>query len=180
VGLTVFQREIRELITFDFTLGYQNQDELRDRGVEVEASVRLSDRFSVNGNATYVRGRLTQGDGAGGTTQTEDFFRRPRTTGFLGLTYTANSPFTARLTASYTGERPDVYFDAAFERFETQLDPYLIVNAYAEYRFLKRQHLTVFADVRNLTDTDFTEVTGFGVLGVTPRVGVNWAFGVDQ
>jgi vitamin B12 transporter len=180
VGLTVFQREIRELITFDFTLGYQNQDELRDRGVEVEASVRLSDRFSVNGNATYVRGRLTQGDGAGGTTQTEDFFRRPRTTGFLGLTYTANSPFTARLTANYTGERPDVFFDAAFERFETQLDPYLIVNAYAEYRFLKRQHLTVFADVRNLTDTDFTEVTGFGVLGVTPRVGVNWAFGVDQ
>jgi vitamin B12 transporter len=173
-GLTLFQRHIEELITFDFTAGYQNQNELRDRGVEVEASARLSDRFLINGNVTYVKGRLTEADGMGGTTETDDFFRRPRTTGFLGLTYTATTPFTARLTAAYTGERPDVFFNADFERFETLLDPYLIVNAYAEYQFCPDRSLTVFGEVRNLTNTDFTEVTGFGVLGITPRLGVLW------
>ena len=67
-----------------------------------------------------------------------------------------------------------MYFDAGFNRFEVDLDPYLIVNAYAEYKLLRNRQLTVFGEVRNLTDADFVEVTGFGVLGVTPRVGVAW------
>ena len=174
-NLAVFQRNIRELIVYDFVLGYQNRDELRDRGVELEATARLHPRWTLSGNLTHVRGRLTSADALGTITETDEFFRRPRTSGFLGLTYAPTaSPFTARLTGTYTGARPDVYFDAGFNRFEVDLDPYLIVNAYAEYKLLRNRQLTVFGEVRNLTDADFVEVTGFGVLGVTPRVGVAW------
>jgi vitamin B12 transporter len=49
----------------------------------------------------------------------------------------------------------------------------LIVNAYAEYRLLKRENLRLFADVKNLTNADFVEVTGFGVLGTTIRLGAS-------
>ncbi len=175
-SLSVFQRNIEDIITFDFTLGYLNQDKLRDRGIELEANGRVSEHFSLNGNLGYVRGRLSSPDGQGGTTETEDFYRRPRATGLLGVTYRAQKPFTARLTAAYTGERPDVYFDAAFNQFTSELDAYVIANFYAEYKLFQDRSLTVFGEIRNLTDTDFTEVTGFSTLGITPRLGVAWTY----
>ncbi|PPK85451.1 vitamin B12 transporter [Neolewinella xylanilytica] len=174
-SLSVFQRTIEQIIIYGAE-GYANQDELRDRGVELEARSRLDRHFTVNGNFTFVQGRLSSPDGQGGTTESREFYRRPRVTGLLGLTFRAEKPFTARLTAAYTGERPDVYFDAGFNRFTTELDPYVLVNVYAEYKLLKQQNLTLFGEVRNLTDTDFTEVTGFSTLGITPRVGVAWTY----
>lgn len=174
-SLTVnaFNRLIKNVVTFDFALGYQNRDELEDTGVEFTGAGRISPRFTLNGNLSYVKGKLSQPDGNGGTTESDDFFRRPRTTGMLGLTYSAEGPFTASISAHYTGERPDVFFDENFASFEVALDPYLIVNAYAEYRLLKRKNLRLFADVKNLTGSDFVEVTGFGVLGVTVRAGAS-------
>ena len=174
-NVSVFQRNIERIVTYDGTLGYQNQDELRDRGVELEAAAPFGGRWRMDGNLTYVHGRLRSPDGAGGTTESSDFFRRPPVTGLLGLTYRAKAPFTARLTGAYTSKRPDVYFDADFSRVETQLGAYLIVNLYAEYELLKQRNLTLFGEVRNLTDTDFTEVTGYGTLGVTPRLGAAWS-----
>lgn len=171
LNVNAFQRTIEDVITFDFALGYQNRDELQDTGVEFTGAGKISPRLSLNGNLSYVKGKLSQPDGNGGTTESDEFFRRPRTTGMLGLTYSAKAPFTARLSAHYTGERPDIFFDENFASFEVELDPYLIVNAYAEYRLLKQEKLRLFADVRNLTNTDFVEVTGFGVLGVTARIG---------
>ena len=174
--LTLFQRNIDRIVTYDGTLGYQNQDELRDRGLELEGFTELGAGLNLTGNFTYVRGRLRSPDGQGGTTESEDFFRRPRVTGLLGLGYRASAPFSARITAAYTGDRPDVYYDAAFNAITTDLDPYVIVNLYAEYKLLDRRQLTVFGEVRNLTDTDFTEVTGYATLGVTPRIGVAWTY----
>ncbi|WP_116106877.1 TonB-dependent receptor plug domain-containing protein [Lewinella sp. IMCC34191] len=174
--VTVFQRQIDQVVTYDGTLGYQNQDELRDRGVEVEGFTDLSARFRLDGNFTYVKGQLRSPDGSGGTTESDEFYRRPRTTGLLGLTYRANQAFSARLTAAYTGERPDIYYDANFSPVTLDLDPYLIVNLYAEYKLLENRNLSLFAEIRNLTDTDFTEVSGYSTLGITPRLGVAWTY----
>ena len=174
LNLNAFQRVIKDVVTFDFAAGYQNRDELQDTGLELSGNGKFSDRFAINGNVSYVSGKLSQPDGNGGTTETDDFFRRPRLNGMFGLTYSAKRPFTARLSAHYTGERPDIFFDENFASFEVDLDPYLIVNAYAEYRLLKRENLRVFADVKNLTNADFVEVTGFGVLGTTVRVGASY------
>ncbi|CAH0999102.1 Colicin I receptor [Neolewinella maritima] len=176
IDLSVFQRQIEQLIVYDFTLGYRNRDEQRDRGVELEAQALLSKRVAISGNLSYVKGRLKAINDTGGVTETEDFPRRPRTTGFLGLTYTADSPFTARLSGTYVGERQDLIFDEQFIPIRPDLDAYLVVNAYAEYKLLRDRSLTVFGEVRNLTDSKFVEVTGFSTLGVTPRVGVGWVW----
>lgn len=170
--VTVFQREIKDVIIY--LSQYENQDKQLDRGVELTASGKLSNSFTLAGSLTYVKGRLSSFDFSGTPTETEDFFRRPRTTGNLGLTYTAvKSPFTARLSGHYTGERPDVWFAADFSRFEVELDPYFLVNAYAEYRFLKAENLRLFVDVRNLMNADFVEVTGFSTVGTVVRGGVS-------
>ena len=171
INFSAFQREIKDVITFDFAAGYQNQNELMDRGLELEGFYQFSQQFTASGSFSLVKGKLSSPDGTGGTTETEDFPRRPRTSGHLGLTFRAKSPFTARLSAHYTGQRPDVFFDGNFSRIDTELDAYLLVNFYAEYKLLKEQQLTLFTDVRNLTDTNFTEVTGFSTLGRMIRGG---------
>ncbi|WP_020567294.1 TonB-dependent receptor plug domain-containing protein [Neolewinella persica] len=172
LNFTAFQREIEDVIVY--TSNYENQDKQLDRGVELSAVGQVSKQFSLNGSLTYVKGRRSSFDFNGLPTETEDFFRRPRTTGNIGLAFNAaKSPFTARLSGHYTGERPDVWFDANFSQFEVDLDPYFLVNAYAEYRFLKAENLRVFLDVRNLTNADFVEVTGFSTLGTVIRGGVS-------
>ncbi|MFT6000025.1 MAG: vitamin B12 transporter [Neolewinella sp.] len=169
---TAFQREIKDVIVY--TSQYENQDEQLDRGVEFTASGQLSKQITLNGSLTYVKGRRSSVDFSGTPTETEEFFRRPRATGNLGITFnSAKSPFTARLSGHYTGERPDVWFDANFSRFEVDLDPYFLVNAYAEYRFFSAENLRVFFDVRNLTNADFVEVTGFSTVGTVVRGGVS-------
>ena len=139
--------------------------------MELTGFVGLGEQWRFDGGLTYVKGTLTAADGMGGTTETDEFFRRPRTTATAGLTFAARAPFLARLTGQYTGERPDVWFDPAFNRIETELEPYLLLNLYAEYRLLREENLKLFLDVRNLTDTDFVEVTGFSVQEITVRGG---------
>lgn len=172
MDLTLFQRNIEQLIVYEFQLGYLNRDNLRDRGVELEASALLGTRLSLSGNLTYVRGKLEQETAPGVIEETDEFPRRPRFTSFLGLTYRAESPFLARLTGTYTGGRQDLIFDEQFIPIRLTLDPYLIVNAYVEYRVLRERNLTVFGEVQNLTGAKFVEVTGFSTVGIVPRVGV--------
>lgn len=57
---------------------------------------------------------------------------------------------------------------------EVTLDPYTLVNLYGEYRFPKLR-AAVFADVRNLLDTGFTEVYGFKTAGFNIKGGLRVA-----
>lgn len=175
LGLTFFARAVDDIIVF--TDVYRNAGELTDVGVELTGSGRLGERFGLDGYLSYVRGRLNSVDFLGQPTETEDFFRRPRTTGRLSLTYDAPFPLTARLTASYVGDRPDILFDPNFVPIFIDLDSYFLLHAYAEYRFGEAENLRLFVDVNNLTDTDFVEVSGFGILGRTLRVGASAALG---
>lgn len=170
--LTAFQRRIENVIVF--FEAYSNRDELLDRGIELSGNHRFGEQFTLQGNLAYVKGRLSTRDFSGMPTEEDDFYRRPRASGALALTYAAaKAPFTARLSANYTGQRPDVWFDENFARFEVELNPYLLVNAYAEYRFLAAENLRLFLDVKNLTNTDFVEVTGFSTIGTVVRGGVS-------
>ena len=177
---TAFRREVDELIQFvNFTLGYQNSGDLRDLGIELEATAKITTAISAMGNFTYVSGELTADDGMGGSTVTDEFFRRPRSTGFLALHFapalrrntTTNRPLLLRLSANYSGERPDIFFNPDFTSTELTLDPFLLVNAYAEYTLEESARLTLFGEVRNLTDTDFVEVSGFTTQGTNVRFG---------
>lgn len=178
VSFTGFAREVQDLVVYAssvaFPFGrYENQGKLRDLGVEIEGRTRLGKQFTLAGNLTYVKGRQTSPDGMGGTVENDVFFRRPQTTGALHLTFQPNERFLARVTNLYTGERPDIFFDADFTPFLTDLDPYFLANAYAEYKFPKINSLMLFGEVRNLTDTNFVEVTGFTTQGITVRFGLS-------
>ncbi|MBC6996726.1 TonB-dependent receptor [Neolewinella lacunae] len=169
VGLTVFRRNIKDLILFTAT-GYTNQDRMRDWGMELDGQIRVTSHLSATANVSYLQGALISDDPAIPTV--DEFFRRPQFTGAGQVVFTAKSPFLARLGMTYTAPRPDIWFDADFNSFLSTLDPFVLVNAYAEYQFLPARNLTLFAEVRNLTDAEFVEVTGFGTQGINFRGGV--------
>jgi vitamin B12 transporter len=55
------------------------------------------------------------------------------------------------------------------------LDPYVLVNLYAEYGLFKQQ-VTLFGDVRNVLNSDFTEVYGYNTMGTALKVGAKVNF----
>ena len=61
-----------------------------------------------------------------------------------------------------------------FAREEVTFDPYALVNLYTEYR-LPAFRTAVFADIRNLLDTGFTEVYGFNTARFNIKGGVRVA-----
>ena len=176
-GITGFQRKIEEVVIYNFapgtpTDGYQNRDELLDRGVEFVVRAQVVPYLKLDANLTYVKGELSTLDFAGTDETVDEFPRRPRFTGFVGATYQATPKLLVRATASHTGERPDLRFNPDFSSTELDLDPFTLINLYAEYQLLEAQQTSVFAEVRNLTNTEFVEISGFTTQGINFRVGV--------
>lgn len=169
LNLTGFRRLITDIIIFGAE-GYENQDEQRDLGLEFSGRYRLNQRMNISGNLAQVAGVVRQPK-LPGSPENSDFPRRPGTTATLGFRYQSPRAFSVRFTTQYVGERPDVVFNPDFSTSLVTLNDYVLVNAYLEYRLLREENLTLFADLRNLTNTTFTEVVGFNTLGRTIRLG---------
>jgi vitamin B12 transporter len=55
------------------------------------------------------------------------------------------------------------------------LDSYILLDVYAEYAFCKNK-LKVFADLRNISDSKYSETAGFNTLGFNGYGGVRFNF----
>lgn len=171
---TFFERSIEDVIIFDFSTGYQNQDEQDDYGVEVEMSYQILPQLTFRGNYNFVDGELTTLLTQEQDTSFNNLIRRPKHSFVLGLEYEPLPYLFVSLQGQYYGERSDRFFDSnTFETVGVDLDPYFLLNAYAEARLLKRK-IIVFVDAKNLTDTDFVESTGFTTLGINVQGGVRF------
>ena len=72
------------------------------------------------------------------------------------------------------GKRTDLSFDASFNQLEVTLPSYFLVNTYISYALPEKKAL-LFADIRNLTDAQFTEVYGFNTLGFNMQAGIRFS-----
>ena len=59
------------------------------------------------------------------------------------------------------------------------LDGYLLCDLYAEYRFGKGK-IHAFADLRNLGNAKYTEISGFNTMRLNGYLGARWAVGSGQ
>lgn len=172
-----FTRDIDDLIVFTFDPGYINRDRQEDYGVELSADWIVSNRLSLGGWYNYLDGEITTLDDAGEETSFNNLIRRP--THSIGLR--AGVQITDRLYAAvdgeFNGERTDLFFDPAnnFAEEEVTLDRYTLVNLYASYS-IPAYNLSLFADVKNLFNSDFTEVYGFNTTGIALNGGVRFSF----
>ena len=175
VSAQFFVREIEDLIIYAGN-SFINRDRQNDRGIELSADWMVFNRLSIGGWYNYLDGEITT-EGENGQTSEDNLIRRPaHSIGFrAGVTPLDNLTF--RLNGEYNGERSDIYFNPnnGFAAEDVTLDPYLLINLFAEYSFADGQ-FSVFADAKNLLDSDFTEVYGFNTMGTNLMAGVKVNF----
>jgi vitamin B12 transporter len=164
---TYFHRRVTDLIFFfydpaTFRMQYINQDKQRDGGVELDAKLVLADGLDLKLFYSYVDGEITTRSNGKDTTYF-NLIRRPKSSAAVTLGYHFGRAYVSMQVAAF-GKRNDVFYDpVTFERQDLTLDPYALINIYAEYGLLKK--LKVFADLRNVVGERYYEIYGYG----TPR-----------
>lgn len=160
-------------LTFRST--YINQDKQKDHGLEAELSYQLTKKISIKAFYTYVTGEITTKKGLKDTTY-NNLLRRPKSSGGIILSAQFKKNFFASTQLQFVGKRADAYFDnMIFTTVNTTLDDYFLWDVYAEYGFIKNK-LKVFANLRNITSSKYTEISGFNTLGLNGHGGLRFQF----
>jgi vitamin B12 transporter len=150
-----FDQEIDNEIIFDLATysGYlQTQSTSRSEGIELVASLPLSERWLIEGNFTTLD--ATQQNGG-------DRAYRPEQTGRASVVF-ARDNWQTRLTARYTGK--------AVDPFMTSIDDTLTVDLTAQWQVSEQWSLE--ARVLNLTDRTDQQLPGYNMSGMTAYAGV--------
>jgi vitamin B12 transporter len=173
VTATGFYRDIKNLITYVGTR-LINIDKQKDKGVELEASVKPNEKWTVKASYMFVTGNLHQ-TRSGKDTSFYNLVRRPKHTITGTVGYQATQHLYISLSAQSLGKRTDLYFDPfTYASSQVNLKAYTLLNAYAEYKLIGDK-LRLFIDAKNLTDTDYTEVYGYNA----PGINVNGGFRIN-
>ena len=172
-----FTRKIDDLIVFTFDPGYINRDRQDDFGLEISADWILNNRITAGAWYNYIEGKITTLDAQGDETRVDNLIRRPRNSFGMNAGIAITEQFFVRVDGEYNGERSDLYFnpDNSFAQEEITLESYKIVNFYTEYRLFNNKFV-LFGDVKNLFNTDFTEVYGFNTTGFAIKTGLRFSF----
>ena len=176
-----FKRSVKDVILFyynpnTFHSQYINQDKQKDHGVELEASFTIAKKTTVKAFYTYVTGEINTKTVAGKDSTYFNLLRRPKNS--FGISF--SSQITKKLFISSNlsafGKRQDAFFDAqTFQTVKTTLKAYSLWDIYIEYSFLKHK-LKLFADLRNILDSHYTEVSGFNTQGFNGTGGIRFNF----
>ncbi|MDN5204115.1 TonB-dependent receptor [Fulvivirgaceae bacterium BMA10] len=173
--VSYFSRNVENIIVFDFTNGYQNQDEQDDHGIEIDASYQVNEQLTLKGQYAYVDGEFITKDGSG---QEQSFFnliRRPNNQFSFTLEYRPFSDLFISAGMTHSDDRLDYFWnpDNGFAREEVNLDAFTLFNLYVDYKLLEGK-LTVFTDLKNISDEDYVETYGFTAQGFNIQSGVRF------
>lgn len=177
--LVAFQRNTREGIFFYFDpvtylAKYINQDRQKDHGLEWEMNYRSSQKLSFHLHYNYVTGKIHTKEN-GKDTSYNNLLRRPEHQASLAVNWKAGKQWLMTGSLSYNGKRKDAWFNSAnFSTERVTLPSYVLLNIYLEYKFLKLP-ISLFADGRNLTGTDYMEIAGFRAQGLNGSLGIRWS-----
>lgn len=145
--------------------------ESRRQGGEAQVGWRFAEHWNVD--LTYAYLDSTQ---PGFDLRARDELRRPRHSGFLGLSYADPAgPLSVSVSASYNGERSDQFFPP-FPRPSEQvaLESYWLLDVACRYRINPSLELTLRGE--NLLDEDYEDVFGFANPGRSGFVGLQVTF----
>ena len=149
-----FDQSIENEIIFDLATysGYlQSLGESQSNGLEVVASLPLSDNWSIDGNVTWMD--AVQQNGA-------DRPYRPEDTARVSLTW-ESAALSARFTARHTGK--------ATGPFGASIDETTTLDLAGRWAFSPR--LSLEARLLNLTDQDDQQLPGYYMPGFTAYIG---------
>tara|TARA_R100001143_G_C3361105_1_gene135933 strand:- start:13473 stop:15383 length:1911 start_codon:yes stop_codon:yes gene_type:complete len=177
IDLMYYVREIDNLIVYTFPEGFINRDRQNDNGFELSGNWLASNTLRIGAYYNYVTGELTTVDASGSEVQRDNLIRRPTHSVGVNAGLNVSEHFLVRVDGEYNSDRTDLFFNPEnnFVSEEVTLDSYTLVNLYAEYKLLNNQ-LALFSEIRNLFDTDFTEIYGFNTAGISFKGGLRLVF----
>jgi vitamin B12 transporter len=175
---TSFNRTVRDMIFFYYnpqtwTSQYINQDRQKDHGLEVEGKWNVSKAIHVAAFYNYVDGKIYTK--AVKDTSYHNLLRRPKHSIGASVRAQVLSNMFLSVQGRYVGERKDSYYDITMYRVnEITLKPYTLLDVYGEYTFGK--NMSMYADLRNIANTSYVEISGFTTLKRSIYVGMRLKF----
>jgi len=165
LGATYFRNDFKNLVQYESGQGYINIAKAKTEGVELFASAKPIDDFTLRINYTYT-------DTEDKTTG-ETLIRRPKNKIGFDLNYRFLKRGNANLGVIYVGKRDDKDFSISPPR-RVKLDQYTLVNLAASYDISKNFQL--LGRVENLLDKEYEEAKGFGTPGLSIFGGIKLSF----
>jgi len=165
-GLTWFRSDFRNLIDYDYAIGYVNIGRARTQGWE--ASLRFRPSGAADLLLSYTR--MDARDLDDGTALP----RRPRDKAAVEAFWRPFPKWEVRLSAAYVGGRPDRDYASAGYPTVTLKD-YFLADADVSYQAGPRTR--VFLRVDNLLDERYETVFGYGTPRLSAYAGVRVGFG---
>lgn len=175
IGSHFFDRDIDNLIAYDFSAGYLNRDREETQGVELTARWLVTNNLTLGGFYNYLNGETITLNSEGEEQTSTGLIRLPEHNFGLYASYRFQNGLLIKLDGEFAGERTDLFFNPAnnYESEEVTLDSYVLANLYTEYSLFD-QLLSIYGTIRNLFDADFTEVYGYNTMGIHAMAGVRF------
>lgn len=154
-GLTWFRSGFRDLVDFDYSLGYVNIGRARTEGWEAFARLQPSDAVDIRLSYTRMSARDLDADTA--------LLRRPKDKAAVEAWWRPLRKWELRLSAAYVGSRADRDY-SAWAAPTVTLHDYFLADAGLAFQAGPRTRL--FLRLDNLFDERYETVYGYG----TPRL----------
>ncbi|MBN1939852.1 MAG: TonB-dependent receptor [Candidatus Aminicenantes bacterium] len=165
LGLSYFQSDFRNLINYDYALGYVNIGRARSRGWEAAVDARPFERLTFRCAYTRLDARdLDTG---------EPLLRRPGDKISGSIQWVPSSGWEVGLAAVYTGIRPDLDY-SGWTPQPVMLPSFFLVDAYLT--FAVGAGLEVFGRWENIGNVRYETVFGYGTPGSAVTGGVKILF----
>lgn len=173
--VVIFSRNIKDVQIY-YAGKYLNRDEQKDLGIEFETSFQLEKNTTLKTFYTFIDGIINTKNGAAKDTSFHNLLKRPKHSIGINLSSKITNRLFVSVNATWLSDRNDAYFDnSTYKTVSTKLENYALLDIYAEYAFLKNK-LKVFANARNITDTKYTEASGYNTLGRNIYGGIKFNF----
>ena len=177
---TVFSRHVKDVIIFKSINvppygQYGNADKQDDKGFELEARIRPSDKWNITANYAFVDGEITTKTVAGKDTSYNNLLRRPKNTFNTTIGIQPTKKLFASIGLRWVDKRDDQYYNSAtFKTEKKELSSYYNLDAYASYQL--KPFIKLFADFRNITNQQYFDLYGYNTRKFNFMAGINMIF----
>lgn len=156
-GLTYFDQDTVDLITFSFGIGgYENIARATSTGVELRAAWQFTEWLDASLNFANIDAK--DADGAA-------LIRVPENSGDLSFGINSDGRLSGLLSLRYNDEEQDP---------NGTVDAWLRVDLAGEFQLT--ENIELYARIENLFDEEYQQVLGYGTPGLSGYLGARLAF----
>jgi vitamin B12 transporter len=169
--VTGFIRNGKDVILFytdpvTYNSQYINGDKQNDYGIESEVSLKISSKWKLNLNYTYLNGKIITNYGSGKDTSFFDLYKRPADVFNATVSY---KPFS-KLYMSLHLKTVSKAYEAHYQAPPYMLKGYYTLDFYAKYNLNKK--VDFFADFQNITNQLYFVTEGYTTKRFNMNAGV--------